>query len=148
MRIGRLIALLIQWIVVHGRSSLMESLVWLLPFLCVQRRRGEKERRKKKRRKEEKKKEERRKKKEERRKKKEERRKKKEERRKKKEERRKKKEERRKKKEERTEPLTRVSDDGVRQRATCLITLRPLIGMSDVLFKNEYEGPISLKDQL
>ena len=26
---------LIQWIVVHGRSSLMESLVWLIPFLCV-----------------------------------------------------------------------------------------------------------------
>ncbi len=26
---------LIQWIVVHGRSSLMESLLWLIPFLCV-----------------------------------------------------------------------------------------------------------------
>ena len=24
--------------VVHGRSSLMESLVWLTPFLCVKRR--------------------------------------------------------------------------------------------------------------
>ena len=22
----------------HGRSSLMESLVWLIPFLCVKRR--------------------------------------------------------------------------------------------------------------
>ena len=39
--IGRLTALslLIQWIVMHGRSSLMESFVWLLPFLCVQRKR-------------------------------------------------------------------------------------------------------------
>ena len=46
----------------HGRSSLVEAFVWLLQFLCVQRKR---ERRKKK--------EERRKKKEERRKKKEER---------------------------------------------------------------------------
>ena len=32
-------SLLIQWIVMHGRSSLMESLVWLLPFLCVQGKR-------------------------------------------------------------------------------------------------------------
>ena len=66
---------------------------------------------------------------------------------KKKEERRKKKEERRKKKEERRkkgpnpkpECLMTVSS---KQRATCLITLWPLIGMSDVLFKNEYEGPM------
>ena len=32
-------SLLIQWVVMHGRSSLMESFVWLLPFLCVQRKR-------------------------------------------------------------------------------------------------------------
>ena len=32
-------SLLIQWIVMRGRSSLMESFVWLLPFLCVQRER-------------------------------------------------------------------------------------------------------------
>ena len=32
-------SLLNQWIVMHGRSSLMESFVWLLPFLCVQRKR-------------------------------------------------------------------------------------------------------------
>ena len=32
-------SLLIQWIVMHGRSSLMESFVWLLPFLCVLRKR-------------------------------------------------------------------------------------------------------------
>ena len=101
-------------------------------------------------------KEERRKKKEERRKEKEERRKKKEERRKKKEERkkgerRKEKGERRKeeRKKEETEPLTRVSDDGGnKQRTTYLITLKPLIGMSDVLIRNEYEGPISLVAQL
>ena len=30
--------LLIQWIVVHGRSSLMESFVWFIPFMCVKRR--------------------------------------------------------------------------------------------------------------
>ena len=90
-------SLLIQWIVVRGRSSLMESLVWLIPILCVQRKRGEKEERRKKKEERRKKKEERRKKKE-KKKKEERRRKKKEERRKKKEERRKKKEERRKKK--------------------------------------------------
>ena len=56
----------------HDRSSLLESFVWLLPFLCVQRKRGEKETRKKKEERRRKKKEERRKKKEERRKKKEE----------------------------------------------------------------------------
>ena len=32
-------SLLIQWIVMHGRSTLMESFVWLLPRLCVQRKR-------------------------------------------------------------------------------------------------------------
>ena len=44
-------SLLIQWIVMHGRSSLMESFVWLLPFLCVKRRerkRDKRERRNKK----------------------------------------------------------------------------------------------------
>ena len=34
-----------------GRSLLMESLVWLLPFLCVQRKRGEKREEKRERRK-------------------------------------------------------------------------------------------------
>ena len=36
---------LTQWIVVHGRSSLMESVVWLIPFLCVKRREKREERR-------------------------------------------------------------------------------------------------------
>ena len=40
-------SLLIQWIVMRGRSSLMESFVWLLPFLCVQRKRERQERKKK-----------------------------------------------------------------------------------------------------
>ena len=31
-------SLLTQWIMVHGRSSLMESLVSLIPFLCEKRR--------------------------------------------------------------------------------------------------------------
>ena len=42
VRIYRLIALLIQGVVVHGRSSLVESFVWLFPFLCAQGKRREK----------------------------------------------------------------------------------------------------------
>ena len=33
----------------HGRASLMESLVWLIPFLCVKRKRREEDEREKKR---------------------------------------------------------------------------------------------------
>ena len=36
-------SLLTQWIMVLGRSSLMESLVWLTPFLCEWRRESERE---------------------------------------------------------------------------------------------------------
>ena len=43
-------SLLSQWIMVHGRSSLMESLVWLIPFLCVKRREKRREKMKEKRR--------------------------------------------------------------------------------------------------
>ena len=39
-----------------------------------------------------------------------------------------------------------MSDDDVsKQRTTCQLTQWPLTGMSDVLARNEYEGPIGLE---
>ena len=65
-----------------------------------------------------------------------------------KEEKREGREERRKRREkeekrEGTETLTRMSGDDVNQtKGDMPHRTRPLIGMSDVLFKNEYEGPM------